>query len=211
MSQDYLYIIPARKGSKGFPLKNRKLFDFTATTLAGLDPQSVIVSTDDGEIITKAEELGFQIHKRSQKNSDDYASLKDVASEVILDFHIEDKLIHILYLTYPERKFEDIENARTFLLERNADSLLCKKLPKSHPYLCFESLPEDRAKPVVAHSLYRRQDYPECFEVSHFISIFKSKKLNQLTDQLYNENTIFFPIEDKIDVDHEQDFLKYGN
>lgn len=211
MSQDHLYIIPARKGSKGFPLKNRKLFDFTAITLAGLEPRSVIVSTDDDEIITKAEEFGFQIHKRSPKNSDDYASLKDVVSEVILDFNIEDKLIHVLYLTYPERKFEDIENARRFFLEKNADSLLCRKLPKSHPYLCFESLPGDRAKPVVSHNLYRRQDYPECFEVSHFISMFKSQKLNQLKDQLYNQNTIFYNIEDKIDVDHEEDFLKYGS
>lgn len=211
MNLDHIYIIPARKGSKEFPLKNRKLFDYTAVTLEELDSQSIIVTTDDEEIIVKAKEHGFRIHRRSEKNSDDYASLKEVVLEVIKDFGIKDKLIHLLYLTYPERKLKDIEKARIFLQKKNADSLLCRKLSKSHPYLCFESLPGDKAKPVLAHNFYRRQDYPECFEVSHFISIFKSSELNQLTDQLYNDNTIFFHIEDKIDVDHEQDFLSYVN
>ena len=88
---------------------------------------------------------------------------------------------------------------------------LCRKKTNSHPYLCFESLPKHKAKPVIEHTLYRRQDYPECFEVSHFISIFRTEELNKLSDQLYNENTIFYSIEDKIDVDHEEDFLKYGS
>lgn len=211
MNQDSLFIIPARKGSKGFPFKNRKLFDFTAKSLSQVDPHSVIVSTDDPEIERKAVGYGFKVHARSEKNSDDFASMKQVISEIAIDYNLGKKLIHVLYLTYPERTFTDIENARSFFEINNANSLLCRKKTNSHPYLCFESLPHHKAKPVIEHNLYRRQDYPECFEVSHFISIFKSEELNQLTDQLYNENTIFFGIEEKIDVDREEDFIKYGN
>lgn len=211
MNSDSIFIIPAREGSKGFPHKNRKLFDFTAQSLAKVSPSSVIVSTDDPEIKRKAGGYGFTVHERSEKNSDDFASIKQVISEVVNDLGIQKKLIHVLYLTYPERTFSDIENAARFLEMNRANSLLCRKHPNSHPYLCFESLPGYKAKPVIKHNLYRRQDYPECFEVSHFIAIFRSEELNQLSDQLYNEQTIFFAIEDKIDVDHEEDLIRYGN
>ena len=211
MSLESIFIIPARKGSKGFPHKNRVLFDFTARSLASLPPQSIIVSTDDSVIKTKALEFGFYVHDRSEKNSDDFASVKQVIVEVVEDFDLDKKLIHVLYLTYPERNLNDIEKARLFLENNGATSLLCRKKTNSHPYLCFESLPNHKAKPVIEHTLYRRQDYPECFEVSHFISIFSTEELNKLSDQLYNENTIFYSIEDKIDVDHEEDFLKYGS
>ena len=69
------YLIPARKGSKGLPGKNRLLFDETANLLKGKD---VIVSTDDEVIIEKSKNINLmcisdqkKMHqtKQQQKNS----------------------------------------------------------------------------------------------------------------------------------------------
>lgn len=203
-----VFIIPARMGSKGFPLKNRILFKYTANSLSSIDPGKIIVSTDDEQIKKMANDLGFCVQHRSQKNSDDFASLKSVASEVLSDYDLKNKIVHLLYLTYPQRTFKDIKKARNFFDQTNANSLLCKKEAKSHPYLCFENLENSKARPIIDHDFFRRQDYPTCFEVSHFISIFKSEELPFLKEQLYNHETVFYEIEDKIDVDYEQDFLK---
>ena len=109
-----VFIIPARMGSKGFPLKNRSLFKYTADSLSSIDPGKIIVSTDDEQIKKMANDLGFCVQHRSQKNSDDFASLKSVASEVLSDYDLKNKIVHLLYLTYPQRTFNDIKKARNF-------------------------------------------------------------------------------------------------
>jgi CMP-N-acetylneuraminic acid synthetase len=63
-------------------------------------------------------------------------------------------------------------------------------------------------KQLKAHDLYRRQDYPVCFEISHFISIFTSGELYKLNNNLYNGSTLFYKIPDMIDVDYRTDLKK---
>jgi len=87
----YLAIIPARGGSKRIPRKNIK--DFLGKPIiaysieAALESKlfnEVMVSTDDEEIAGTARKYGAKLpFMRSQKNSNDYASLADVCIEVI--------------------------------------------------------------------------------------------------------------------------------
>ena len=103
------FIIPARKGSKGLPFKNRKLFSKTADVIPPDLRSNVIVSTDDDEIKEKSQKYGFQIHNRDSISSNDYASIHDVVKKVINDFKLEDKIIVLLYLNHRlpiERKAE---------------------------------------------------------------------------------------------------------
>ena len=55
------YFIPARKGSKGFPLKNRKLINFTLQLLhdCKVNKKDMIVSTDDEIIVKTFETYGI--------------------------------------------------------------------------------------------------------------------------------------------------------
>ena len=69
-------------------------------------------------------------------------------------------------------------------------------------------LGDNKGKQIITHDLYRRQDYPKCFEISHFICIFKVNELNNLNKNMYNDNTIFFPIDCVVDVDTQKDFDK---
>jgi CMP-N-acetylneuraminic acid synthetase len=62
-----------------------------------------------------------------------------------------------------------------------------------------------RGKQLIPHNLYRRQDYPKVFEISHFISIFMGFELDNLNSNLYNNDTIFYPIDNIIDVDTQKD------
>ena len=63
---------------------------------------------------------------------------------------------------------------------------------------------------VIGHDLYRRQDYPECFEISHFISIFNKNEIVNLNNNMYNEDTVFYPIENTIDVDMPADLEMFN-
>ena len=59
------YIIPARKGSKGLPLKNRKLLPFTLQEIPENKKSTTIVSTDDEYILNFAKNYGVKLHNRS--------------------------------------------------------------------------------------------------------------------------------------------------
>lgn len=197
------YVIPARKGSKGFPLKNRKMFDYTYDIIPRRLLNNTIVTSDDKEILKKA--VGCKKIERDTWLADDVASTKFVICDVVIKQEMaDDDIIIMLYLTYPQRTWDDVNKAYDYFQLSSADSLLCKKEPKTHPYLCVY---RDGTQ-VVPHDLYRRQDYPAIWEISHFISIFKVSELKFLNNNLYNAKTVYYPIDDVIDVDYEKDFKK---
>ena len=201
-------IIPARKGSKGLPGKNAILIKHTLSTIPNYVKDSVIITTNDGKVIDQS--VGYKILLRNAKLSGDEISTKDVLLDVIQKYNIVDEeIIMMLYLTYPERTWTDIEAALNFFIDNDAKSLLCRVNPKSHPYLCMFSEDDNKGSQIVEHNLYRRQDYPECFELSHFICIFRANELEKLNKNLYNKDTIFYKIERPVDVDTKEDLKRY--
>lgn len=205
-SSNIFYIIPARVGSKGLPLKNRRLIKYAFPVLKNFSG-TVIISTDDEQIKQKYNNH-FLIHDRSKKTSSDTASMKSVLREVIKYYQLnKNDILVTLYLTYPQRKKKDVQNAIEYFLNNKSDSLLCCKPVKTHPYLCIY---KDGSQ-VVNHDMYRRQDYPEAFEISHFISITKAGALKKLNNNLYNKDTLFYHIDDKIDVDDKKDLEEFEN
>jgi CMP-N-acetylneuraminic acid synthetase len=211
-------IIPARFGSKGLPLKNRLLFKYTADIIPNNLISETIVTTDDPEIKKMAKEYGFEVVDRPKNLAEDNTSIRDVIMHTINEKHIQhNSFIVMLYLTYPKRTWADIESATDFLLqyyEKNlSDSLLCKKSIKSSPYLYMEERGHSGVygKQIIPHDLYRRQDYPTCFEISHYISIFKASSIYKLNRNMYCDSTVFYQIPDTIDVDTENDLIKFKN
>jgi len=204
-------IVPARNGSKGFPNKNLILFDYLLEGIPKPLWSRMLVVTDNTFLQDICSASAIEWIDRPEQVSNDEASTKSVMEYAIEEMGIEDhETIIMLYTTYPERTYRDIVNAISFLVEHKADSLLCAKEPKTHPYLCLKAN-GNKGIQLEKHDLYRRQDYPKCFEISHYISIFKAGELKNLNNNLYNKNTIFFPIEDKIDIDTEADFEKFKN
>ena len=173
----------------------------------------VIISTDDDFIIEKAKEYKVKAVRRSDKLSSDEASVKDVLINLIKNENIScQQTIIMLYLTYPERTWEEVESILSFFNDNDAKSVLCKKEVKTHPHMCmFEAADGLRGEQVVRHNLYRRQDYPKCFEISHYMCAIKASEVNNLNKNLYNEDTFFYQIEDKIDIDYKKDLEAYND
>jgi CMP-N-acetylneuraminic acid synthetase len=197
-------IIPARKNSKGLPHKNRILCNRTFAEIPHNLRKNVIVSTDDSSIKDIALDFGFKVIDRPEEIANDHSSIKDVILHAIeetgMAYH---ERILMLYLTYPDRNWSLIENAIEHFDKKKPMSMLCRMKPITHPYLCID---ED-GKKIIDHDLYRRQDYPEVYEMSHCIFISYSGEIKNLDNNLYNEETEFFHIPRMRDVDTIEDLL----
>jgi len=200
-------VIPARKGSKGLPFKNRKLFNKTADIIPEDKKGLTYVLTDDAEIVKMAEDYGFNVIVRPYAISQDETSTKEVM-EFFVNNYISNpnQDIVMLYLTYPERTWEDVTRAWRFVFDNNVNSMLCKKELDTSPFLMLKEEDGNKASQLFYHDLYRRQDYPKCFEISHFVTIFRASELNKLNNNLYNRDTMFMEIKNNvIDVDTQRD------
>ncbi len=197
-------VIPARRNSKGLPFKNRKLLEYTLSTIPKEMIPSTIISTDDEEIVNIAAEMGYTIHNRSSYSARDEAPTKEVMEEVVSDMGLTGNVV-MLYLTYPKRTWKDVEKAYAWFLERDARSMLCKEEVETHPFMCLYELPNDKGGQVVSHDLYRRQDYPKCFRFCHMICIFDTDELKNLNKNLYNKDTVYYTIEHALDIDSGED------
>jgi N-acylneuraminate cytidylyltransferase len=199
-------VIPAREGSKGLPHKNRKLFKYTASIIPTELREHTYVCTDDPAIIKLAREYDFNIIPRVTQVSKDTSSTKDVMKYVGTFFGPINETIVMLYLTYPQRTWEDVEEALNIFYTTKNKSLLCKKPVNYTPFLLLQEGDNNTGIKLIDHDLYRRQDYPKCFELSHFISIYNSEEIINLNNNMYNDDTYFIdsPV-DIIDVDTQKD------
>lgn len=198
------YVIPARRGSVGFPFKNRKLIHFTLGSIPLDYHEQIIITTDDEEIVKIAEGLNIKVIKRDPLLAQNDTSIRDVMEDVITRLHLDDDDdVVMLYLTYPGRTWGDILKIQSFFEFGSCRSLLCSQPVLTHPYLCMMRDGDYKGVQFVEHDLYRRQDYPECFEISHYVCIFKVGELSSLNKNMYNRDTAFYPIERVVDVDYE--------
>ena len=183
------YVIPARAGSKGFPKKNRTLVPIVLSSIAEEKKKNVIITTDDHEIIKYAKTKGIKTLLRDDCLASDYANMKDVMTDVSLKLELnENDTIVTLYPTYPQRKNEDIDKGLEFFHSNNLSSMLCRKKCNFPIPLIIESFGNLKGKPVVNKIHTRRQGWPEYFELCHFISIFKVKELENLTQKILIQN-----------------------
>ena len=204
------FIIPARRDSKGLPFKNRKLLDYTINSIPIELHEKTIVTTNDEKIIEKLSATNVNVLKRDEQLCLDDISIKDVMLDVVKKFQIKSNdTIVMLYLTSPDRKFSDIKKILGYYYERKIKTLTCCVEPKTHPYLVLFKKENQKGEQVVKHDLYRRQDYPECFEIRHFVCIFQVDEIQKLNSNMYNESTIFYKIDSDIDVDHENDLKEF--
>jgi CMP-N,N'-diacetyllegionaminic acid synthase len=200
-------VIPAREGSKGLPYKNRKLFKYTADIIPEEFIKDTYIFSDDIEIIQSGRKRGFKIAARPHSLSIDTTSTTEAMEFFTKSAKIEDEVVIVLYLTYPERTWDDVKNALDIFNNiDNASSLLCKKKIHNTPFLMLKKEGDFNGSQLFHHDLYRRQDYPECFEISHYICMFRSNDITKLNNNMYSQDTVFIDAPTNIiDVDTQKD------
>lgn len=130
----FVCIITARGGSKRIPRKNIKEFcgkPIIAYSIeAALESNlfdEVMVSTDDEEIAEIAKRYGAAVpFLRSNQNSNDFATTKDVLLEVVADYEARGKCFESLCCLYPTAPFVTAEKLQgaSKLFDANTDTVL---------------------------------------------------------------------------------------
>ena len=88
----HIAFIPARNGSKGFPNKNSRFFNFTGDFLYQNKLfNEVIVSTNDPKVKKKASQYKFTIHHRPLRVSKSSSSIKSTIQCMVRDMNLKKK------------------------------------------------------------------------------------------------------------------------
>jgi CMP-N,N'-diacetyllegionaminic acid synthase len=139
---NYLFVIPARAGSKGIPGKNKKilagkpLISYTIEcALEVTKPENICVTTDDDDVISIANQFLIEIpFKRPIDLSTDTASTFDVIKHALLFYEAKNNFkmdfIVLLQPTSPFRKSSQLKDAIA-LFNLNIDMVVSVNLASS--------------------------------------------------------------------------------
>ncbi|RJR32848.1 MAG: acylneuraminate cytidylyltransferase family protein [Desulfobacteraceae bacterium] len=221
---EILGLITARGGSKSLPRKNilplagKPLIAWTiesARKSRSLD--RIIISTDDPEIASTAQEWGAEVpFLRPASLAQDATPHILVVNHVLEWMKQEDlfyKYIMLLQPTSPFRTEEDIEAAADIAFIHKASAVLSVCEMNPHPYqskiistdgIIQEFVPSDSR-------YHRRQDFPPAFAPNGAIYLNKVESL--LKDQVFvppNTYAYIMPPERSVDIDTPWDFYLAG-
>jgi CMP-N,N'-diacetyllegionaminic acid synthase len=146
-----LGVIPARGGSKGIPGKNIK--DLLGKPLIKWSIEAAqksllldqfIVSTEDDEIASIAEEAGAEVLQRPSKYATDNASTVSVLQHVLEE--IEAEIVVLLQPTSPVRVDNIIDQAIKNFLNSGSDTLATGYTSHHFEWGAFDNMPRQALK-----------------------------------------------------------------
>ena len=215
MYEDFLFLIPARGGSKGIPKKNiknlggRPLIYYTLDSIKDIAPMdNICVSSDDLEIIQKVEEYGLKVpFIRPSKYANDNSTSQEVIDHA-LNFYKkigrQFKGLVLLQPTSPFRKSTHLVEALK-LFSENIDLVVSVKITSANPYfVLFEENSSGFLELSKKSKYTRRQDCPLVYERNGAIYIYNITALNQA-----DKRQIKYVMDESssIDIDNEFDWM----
>jgi len=205
-------IIPARSGSKRFPDKNIVLLGHTLEFIksSGLFEKCIVTSDIDSIVHTVEQEYGFVYDHRPVHLCGDTTAIKPVVQDVVSKYGLYDSNLALMYLTFPDRTYEDYVNAYDFFVNRNLKSLMSFYKSEDSPYLMFYNDPGELS-PLIQHSLYRHQDYRDVLSMMHYVCFFRGDIVHALNDQLYccYLTKPFMLHKRPVDIDYKEQYIKW--
>ncbi len=215
----YLFLIPARGGSKGIHNKNIKklngkpLIEYSINIAREfVSDDDICLSTDSLEIKQIAENLNLHVpFIRPDYLASDTANSYDVIKHCLDFYKSKGKTYDALVLlqpTSPLRKKEDIESALQ-LYSEGVDAVLSVCKAQSNPYYVhFIENKSGGLEKLLKEKFDRRQDVPEVYEVNGAVYILNVKSIRKHNSIL--EFPIILksemPIERSADIDDENDW-----
>lgn len=216
-NKTFLAIIPARGGSKRVPRKNmlalagRPLIAWTIeAALKSSYIDTVVVTSDDDEILAVSAKWGASIIKRPDHLADDTATTFDAIKHAIDSMQKQYDFIVLLQPTSPLRNATHIDESIELLLAKQSDAVI-SVCPMDHSPLWSNTLPDDGnmrgfLPDVILNK--RSQDLETYYRLNGAIYICRADKLlNEKT--FFIKNNIFaykMDKEDSVDIDENIDF-----
>jgi len=218
----FLYIIPARGGSKGIPRKNIKelagkpliCHSIDHAIAAGAPRGDICVSTDDTEIRRVAEKYGLEVpFLRPAALATDTSGSREVMLHA-LDFYEEFRGCHydaviLLQPTSPLRTGADIIKARS-LYNPEIDMVVSVTEAATNPYYnAYECAPDGTLRICKGSGLYtRRQDAPQVWEYNGAVYVINPASLRAMPMGRFRRRVpVVMPTERSLDLDTQLDWI----
>lgn len=189
----YLYVIPARGGSKGVPYKNIKSLGGIPLIKYSIDvareltsDENICISTDDDEIIEVVNSFGIKVpFKRPEYLATDISGTYEVLLHAVEYYEKIGKEYDVLVLlqpTSPFRKANHVEEAIE-LFDKDLDMVVSVKPAASNPYYnCYEDSPSGFLHISKGNGRYeRRQDVPDVWEFNGAIYVINIASLKKMS------------------------------
>jgi CMP-N,N'-diacetyllegionaminic acid synthase len=179
-------IIPARKGSKGVPGKNKMLFNgrplieySIEIALKTNQIDEIVVTTDDEEILLLSKNYPIILHKRTISLSSDSAKIVDVIEKVLETLDLDGELLVVLLQpTSPLRTSNELDSSITLMkrYQQYQSLISVVEVGDQHParmYRVDEHGTMEAFLPELEE--IRRQDLPKIYLRNGAIYIFRHK------------------------------------
>ena len=209
-----LYLIPARKGSKGLPGKNTKILvdkplivysiDFALNNMTGED--ELCISTNDVDVVEIAKSKGVSIpFIRPEEFANDDSSSYDVIFHAIKYYEGLNKKFDAILLLQPTSPFRTKDDFIQLVskFDENIDMVVSVKIAKENPYFSlFEENNNGYLNKSKIGNYERRQDCPEvyAFNGSMYLININSIK-NARISEFKKIKKIIMPEERSVDID----------
>lgn len=188
--KEVLVVIPARKGSKGIPGKNKKLLNgkpliaYTIEAALGIfEKEQICISTDDEDIVQLAESYGISVpFLRPAELSTDTAGSQDVlihAYEFYREKGFDAAIVCLLQATSPFRTSKHISEA-TNAYSTDCDMLVSVVESKANPYFnLMEESTEGFLEKSKKGNFKTRQEAPKVYELNGAIYFINTTSLTK--------------------------------
>jgi len=182
---DFIFVVPARKGSKGIKNKNiinlrgKKLIEYTFKNLVKINRKRKFVLTDCNKIKKIAEKYNLDTsYVRPRNLSGDKINIIDTLLhfDKFIKNVIKFKYYVILQPTSPLRTKKNIFEALKLFNKKKLESLYSISPSFEHPYDTI-SIYKKKTKPFQSNNISRRQLYPKSYYINGAIYVFNKKLL----------------------------------
>ena len=207
-------VVPARKGSRGFPKKNFAEIDglplyLLAARQASRTCDFTILTTDIEESTLSTLPKDTLLHRRSAINSTDHAPMSSVLEEVIKAFRLDDVDIVLLQPTSPLRIDADIKESID-VFESNEFDIVMSVNEVSNTIFKCGTLSDGYFNAMRSNSdcFRNRQVLPNVYKPNGAVYVFNSSWFTSNGYSL-NANKIgvsIMPRERSFDIDTESDY-----
>jgi CMP-N,N'-diacetyllegionaminic acid synthase len=214
----FLYVIPARGGSKGVPGKNVKLlggkpliYYSIEVARALTEDENICLSTDDEKIRTVAEDIDLVVpFLRPAELATDNAGTYEVLLHALQHYQLEGKEFDALVLlqpTSPFRKPWQVQEAIE-LWEAGIDMIVSVKETKSNPYyVLFEENADGFLEKSKKGNFKTRQECPRIYELNGAIYVMDVNSLKKQPIASFSKiKKYIMDHESSIDIDTPMDW-----